>query len=230
MKWLFRPYVKISRQIHVFFFYFAKEFPWNFIFFVFLKVKSLLGAQNKISVVQLTNLDALPHRGAHVTIAPLKLAGGAGGPARWFLQHNLAFDKSKEFFYSKHIGFTLWWWTTRSTTLATGTAATATTTTAGRGTGAAGSTRGRPQKWNDKILFEFSFQILFGKLIWKVRRVEPATFPPSPPSERTLRGADDSDSSSSSSSSISSTPCYALLLPLLLATAIAASVEGWEFC
>ncbi len=57
--------------------------------------------------------------------------------------------------------------------------------------------------------------------------MEPATFPPSPPSERTLRGADDSDNSDgSSSSSISSTPCYALLLPLLLATAIAASVEG----
>ena len=51
-------------------------------FFCIFQVKSLLGAQNKISVVQLTNLDALPHRGAHVTIAPLKLAGGAGGPAR----------------------------------------------------------------------------------------------------------------------------------------------------
>ena len=47
-------------------------------------MKHLLGAQNKISVVQLTNLEALPPTGVHVTVAPLKLSGGAGGPARVF--------------------------------------------------------------------------------------------------------------------------------------------------
>lgn len=47
-------------------------------------VKKLLAAQNSPYVVQLANVRNLPHRHLTLTIAPLKLKGGAGGPARVF--------------------------------------------------------------------------------------------------------------------------------------------------
>ena len=45
-------------------------------------VKQLIAARNRYSVVQLTNLENLPSKGILTTIAPMKLRGGAGGPAR----------------------------------------------------------------------------------------------------------------------------------------------------
>lgn len=45
-------------------------------------VKKLLAAQNSPYLVQLANVRNLPHRHVHLTIAPLKLKGGAGGPTR----------------------------------------------------------------------------------------------------------------------------------------------------
>ena len=47
-------------------------------------VKQLIAARNRYSLVQLTNLENLPHKGILTTIAPMKLLGGAGGPARVF--------------------------------------------------------------------------------------------------------------------------------------------------
>eukprot|EP00095_Tigriopus_kingsejongensis_P003730 maker-scaffold357_size197762-snap-gene-0.44 protein:Tk03730 transcript:maker-scaffold357_size197762-snap-gene-0.44-mRNA-1 annotation:"hypothetical protein BN940_13346" len=46
------------------------------------QVKTLLAAQNLLSLVQLANVHALPHKHLEITIAPLKLEKGAGGPAR----------------------------------------------------------------------------------------------------------------------------------------------------
>ena len=47
-------------------------------------VKKLLAAQNSPYIVQLANVRNLPHRHLTLTVAPLKLKGGAGGPARVF--------------------------------------------------------------------------------------------------------------------------------------------------
>jgi len=48
-------------------------------------VKQLLAARNKFSLVQMANLHQIPvNSGFHLTIAPLKLRGGSGGPARVF--------------------------------------------------------------------------------------------------------------------------------------------------
>ena len=47
-------------------------------------VKQLIAARNRYSLVQLTNLENLPHKGILTTVAPMKLLGGAGGPARVF--------------------------------------------------------------------------------------------------------------------------------------------------
>ena len=49
-------------------------------------VKQLIAARNRYSIVQLTNLENLPPKGIRTTIAPMKLLGGAGGPARVFAQ------------------------------------------------------------------------------------------------------------------------------------------------
>ena len=49
-------------------------------------VKQLLAARNRYSIVQLTNLENLPSKGILVTVAPMKLLGGAGGPTRVFAQ------------------------------------------------------------------------------------------------------------------------------------------------
>ncbi|TRY68783.1 hypothetical protein TCAL_03069, partial [Tigriopus californicus] len=46
------------------------------------QVKKLLAAQNLLSIVQLANLQNLPARHLELTISPLKLQNGAGGPAR----------------------------------------------------------------------------------------------------------------------------------------------------
>lgn len=48
------------------------------------QVKKLLAAQNLLSIVQLANLKDLPARHLELTISPLKLQNGAGGPARVF--------------------------------------------------------------------------------------------------------------------------------------------------
>jgi hypothetical protein len=48
------------------------------------QVKHLLAARNRVSLVQLANLSKLPPTGVELTVAPLKLVGGAGGPARVF--------------------------------------------------------------------------------------------------------------------------------------------------
>jgi kynurenine formamidase len=45
--------------------------------------RKLLGA-GKYGIENLAGLDALPVRGATVIVAPLKLAGGSGAPARVF--------------------------------------------------------------------------------------------------------------------------------------------------
>ena len=50
------------------------------------KVKLLLASESAFSVVQLTNLIDLPMRGLKVTLAPLKLQKGSGGPTRVFAQ------------------------------------------------------------------------------------------------------------------------------------------------
>lgn len=47
-------------------------------------VKLLLAMRGHFSVVQLTNVDELPMRGLSVTMAPLKLKRGSGGPTRVF--------------------------------------------------------------------------------------------------------------------------------------------------
>jgi len=47
-------------------------------------VKQFLASRNRFSIVQMTNLDELPPNNFHVTVAPLKLRGGSGGPARVF--------------------------------------------------------------------------------------------------------------------------------------------------
>lgn len=47
-------------------------------------VKLQLAAANRVSLVQLANLAQLPPAGIEVTVAPLKLGGGSGGPARVF--------------------------------------------------------------------------------------------------------------------------------------------------
>ena len=47
-------------------------------------VKLQLAAANRVSLVQLANLAQLPPAGIEITVAPLKLAGGSGGPARVF--------------------------------------------------------------------------------------------------------------------------------------------------
>jgi hypothetical protein len=47
-------------------------------------VKRILAQKGKFSVVQLANLDKLPPRGFSLTIAPLKLRNGSGGPTRVF--------------------------------------------------------------------------------------------------------------------------------------------------
>ncbi len=49
-------------------------------------VKRLLADEQKYSVVQLTNLRSLPPIGLSVTIAPLKLKLGSGGPTRVFAE------------------------------------------------------------------------------------------------------------------------------------------------
>ena len=49
-------------------------------------MKQLIAARNRYSVVQLANLENLPPKGIRTTIAPMKLLGGAGGPARVFAQ------------------------------------------------------------------------------------------------------------------------------------------------
>ena len=43
-----------------------------------------LAKSGHFSVVQLANLDKLPRKGSRITIAPLKLKGGSGGPTRVF--------------------------------------------------------------------------------------------------------------------------------------------------
>ncbi len=48
------------------------------------EVKHLLAARNRVSIVQLANLEKLPPTGVELTVAPLKLTGGSGGPARVF--------------------------------------------------------------------------------------------------------------------------------------------------
>jgi hypothetical protein len=48
------------------------------------EVKHALADRGKISIVQLTRLDLLPEIGSEITIAPIKLRGGAGGSARVF--------------------------------------------------------------------------------------------------------------------------------------------------
>lgn len=61
------------------------ELPWK----TKQAVKQLLAAANKYSVVQLAHVDLLPERGFDVTIAPLKMKGGSGGPTRVFASlHN----------------------------------------------------------------------------------------------------------------------------------------------
>ena len=45
-----------------------------------------LAKSGHFSVVQLTNLEKLPRKGSRITIAPLKLQGGSGGPTRVFAQ------------------------------------------------------------------------------------------------------------------------------------------------
>ena len=47
-------------------------------------VKLQLAAANRVSLVQLANLAQLPPAGIEITVAPLKLGGGSGGPARVF--------------------------------------------------------------------------------------------------------------------------------------------------
>ena len=61
-------------------------------------VKQLIAARNRYSVVQLTNLENLPSKGILTTIAPMKLLGGAGGPARVFAQ----VQKNHKKFSHKH--------------------------------------------------------------------------------------------------------------------------------
>jgi hypothetical protein len=61
-------------------------------------VKQLIAARNKYSVVQLTNLENLPSKGILTTIAPMKLLGGAGGPARVFANVH----KTHKSFPNKH--------------------------------------------------------------------------------------------------------------------------------
>ena len=48
------------------------------------EVKLKLAAANRVSLVQLANLAQLPPTGIEITVAPLKLSGGSGGPARVF--------------------------------------------------------------------------------------------------------------------------------------------------
>jgi len=48
------------------------------------EVKLLLSTRGHFSIMQLTNVDQLPMRGFSVTMAPLKLQGGSGGPTRVF--------------------------------------------------------------------------------------------------------------------------------------------------
>ena len=64
-------------------------------------VKQLIAARNRYSVVQLTNLENLPSKGILTTIAPMKLRGGAGGPARVFARvvkkiHNKNFSNKNK--------------------------------------------------------------------------------------------------------------------------------------
>ena len=47
-------------------------------------MKSLLAQRSRFSIMQLANLDQLPLKGFSVTIAPMKLQGGSGGPTRVF--------------------------------------------------------------------------------------------------------------------------------------------------
>ena len=61
-------------------------------------VKQLIAARNRYSVVQLTNLENLPSKGILTTIAPMKLRGGAGGPARVFANVH----KNHKSFLNKH--------------------------------------------------------------------------------------------------------------------------------
>ena len=58
------------------------ELPWR----TGNAIKQLLAARNRYSLVQLTNLQHLPAKGIVTTVAPMKLQGGAGGPARVFAQ------------------------------------------------------------------------------------------------------------------------------------------------
>ena len=48
------------------------------------EVKLQLAAANRVSLVQLANLAQLPPTGIEITVAPLKLSGGSGGPTRVF--------------------------------------------------------------------------------------------------------------------------------------------------
>lgn len=48
------------------------------------EIKLLLAKKGHFSVVQLANVDLLPFRGFTVTISPLKLQNGTGGPTRVF--------------------------------------------------------------------------------------------------------------------------------------------------
>ena len=57
------------------------------------RVKHLLATQNKLSIVQLNDLDSLPNSGFTLTVAPLKLHGGSGGTARVFAVVNKAVER-----------------------------------------------------------------------------------------------------------------------------------------
>lgn len=69
------------------------------------EVKQTLATQSKVSLVQLANLDILPAKGFSLTIAPLKLKDGSGGPTRVFAVSNQRHHRNKNHHNNQRPGY-----------------------------------------------------------------------------------------------------------------------------